>query len=119
MYVEKLGRGFAWLDTGTPASLLQASSFVQTIQERQGLKVACPEEIGMTLGYLTADEVCEAGLQMKSDYGKYLVEIANEARSEWGIKRGIQKTERSSDGREWATGQGDLPNAGGHRRTAA
>ena len=119
LYVEKLGRGFAWLDTGTPASLLQASSFVQTIQERQGLKVACLEEIAMSLGYLTADDVCEAGLRMKSDYGKYLVEIANEARSEWGIKRGIQKTERSSNGREWATGQGDLPNAGGRRRTAA
>ncbi|MBL6910858.1 MAG: glucose-1-phosphate thymidylyltransferase RfbA [Pirellulales bacterium] len=119
LYVEKLGRGFAWLDTGTPASLLQASSFVQTIQERQGLKVACLEEIAMSLGYLTADDVCEAGNQMKSDYGKYLVEIANEARSERGIKRGIEKTEHSGDGREWATGQGDLRHAGGRRRTAA
>ena len=119
LYVEKLGRGFAWLDTGTPGSLLQASSFVQTIQERQGLKVACLEEIAMSLGYLTADDVCEAGNQMKSDYGKYLVEIASEARSKWGIKRGIEKTEHSGDGREWATGQRDLQNTGGRRRTAA
>ncbi len=119
LYVEKLGRGFAWLDTGTPASLLQASSFVQTIQERQGLKVACLEEIAMSLGYLTADDVCEAGLQMKSDYGKYLVETANDARSEWGIKRGIEKAEHSGDGRERTTRQRDLQNAGGRRRTAA
>jgi glucose-1-phosphate thymidylyltransferase len=119
LYVERLGRGFAWLDTGTPASLLQASSFVQTIQERQGLKVACLEEIAMSLGYLSAADVCEAGLQMKSDYGKYLVEVANEARSEWGVKHGFEKAKHSGDGREWTAGRSNLQNAGGRRRTAA
>ena len=79
LQVEKLGRGFAWLDTGTPDSLLQASAFVQTIQERQGLKVACLEEIAMHLGYLTAEELLASGSRMKSDYGRYIVEIATEA----------------------------------------
>jgi len=117
--VEKLGRGFAWLDTGTPESLLQASSFVQTIQERQGFKIACLEEIALSLGYLTTAEVTAAGERMKSDYGKYLVEIANELRSEWDIKSGLEKTEHSGDGCEWAAGQSNLQNAGGRRRTAA
>ena len=82
LHVEKLGRGFAWLDTGTPDSLLQASSFVQTIQERQGLKIACLEEIGMHMGYLSAAEVAERSARMKSDYGRYLAIIAAEALSE-------------------------------------
>jgi glucose-1-phosphate thymidylyltransferase len=77
--VESFGRGFAWLDTGTPDSLLQATSFVQTIQERQGLKVACLEEIAMHFGYLSPQDLIAAGSRIKSDYGKYLVEIATEA----------------------------------------
>jgi glucose-1-phosphate thymidylyltransferase len=77
--VEPFGRGFAWLDTGTPDSLLQATSFVQTIQERQGLKVACLEEIAMHFGYLSPQDLIAAGSRIKSDYGKYLVEIATEA----------------------------------------
>jgi glucose-1-phosphate thymidylyltransferase len=77
--VESFGRGFAWLDTGTPDSLLQATSFVQTIQERQGLKVACLEEIAMHFGYLSPQDLVAAGSRIKSDYGKYLVEIATEA----------------------------------------
>jgi glucose-1-phosphate thymidylyltransferase len=77
--VEPFGRGFAWLDTGTPDSLLQATSFVQTIQERQGLKVACLEEIAMHFGYLSPQDLVAAGSRIKSDYGKYLVEIATEA----------------------------------------
>jgi len=82
LQVEKLGRGFAWLDTGTPDSLLQATSFVQTIQERQGLKIACLEEIGMHLGYLSPAEVSERALRMKSDYGRYLADIAAESLAE-------------------------------------
>ena len=78
LLVENLGRGFAWLDTGTPDSLLHASSFVQTIQERQGLKIACLEEIAYHFGYLTADDLAAAGTRMKSDYGRYLVQIASE-----------------------------------------
>lgn len=74
--VELLGRGFAWLDTGTHESLLEASSFVQTIEHRQGLKIACLEEIGFHNGWLTADKVREQGNQLsKNEYGKYLLSL--------------------------------------------
>ncbi|MFM8498190.1 MAG: glucose-1-phosphate thymidylyltransferase RfbA [Planctomycetia bacterium] len=79
LHVERLGRGFAWLDTGTPDSLLQATAFVQTIQDRQGLKIACLEEIALHMGYLSAEDLVETGSRMKSDYGRYIVEIAREA----------------------------------------
>jgi glucose-1-phosphate thymidylyltransferase len=76
LFVEKLGRGMAWLDTGTHESLLQASVFIQTIEERQGLKVACPEEIAYTLGYITADDVRRAAEPMKKNiYGEYLLKL--------------------------------------------
>ncbi len=71
--VEILGRGIAWLDTGTPESLLQAGNFIQTIQERQGLQVACLEEIAYSLNYINAEQVLErAKLFKNTDYGKYL-----------------------------------------------
>jgi glucose-1-phosphate thymidylyltransferase len=76
--VEKLGRGFAWLDTGTPDALLQAASFVQMIQERQGLKIACLEEVAFRLGYLSLSQLADRGAAMKNDYGRYLMEIAAE-----------------------------------------
>jgi glucose-1-phosphate thymidylyltransferase len=77
--VELLGRGVAWLDTGTNASLLQASNFVETIQERQGLKIACLEEIAFRHGYLTRDDLRELGGEMKnSQYGAYLMRLAQE-----------------------------------------
>ena len=79
LHVERLGRGFAWLDTGTPDSLLQATAFVQTLQDRQGLKIACLEEIALHMGYLSPEELVETGSRMKSDYGRYIVEIAREA----------------------------------------
>lgn len=73
LYVKKLGRGIAWLDTGTPESLLQAATFIQTIQERQGLMVACLEEIGLTQGYISRERVRQAAETMKgNDYGQYL-----------------------------------------------
>lgn len=76
--VEILGRGFAWLDTGTHDSLLEASSFVQTIEHRQGLKVACLEEIALNNGWLTAKQVHELAKPMlKNEYGKYLQSIAS------------------------------------------
>jgi len=78
LHVERLGRGFAWLDTGTPDSLLQAAAFVQTIQERQGLQVACLEEIGFHLGYLTRDQLEARGASMKNSYGQYLRQVARE-----------------------------------------
>jgi glucose-1-phosphate thymidylyltransferase len=79
--VEILGRGFAWLDTGTHDSLLEASSFVQTIEHRQGLKVACLEEIALNNGWLTVEEVNELAKPMlKNEYGKYLQSLANQKR---------------------------------------
>jgi len=78
LHVERLGRGFAWLDTGTPDSLLQAAAFVQTIQERQGLQVACLEEIGFHLGYLTRAQLEARGASMKNRYGQYLLNVARE-----------------------------------------
>jgi glucose-1-phosphate thymidylyltransferase len=78
--VELMGRGFAWLDTGTHKSMLEASQFIETIEERQGLKVACLEEIAYNKGYITAEQVAELAKPMaKNQYGQYLQKlIANE-----------------------------------------
>ena len=77
--VETLGRGYAWLDTGTHESLLQASNYIATIQERQGLMVACPEEIAYHMGYISLDELTTLGSVMKKNgYGQYLLKIAGE-----------------------------------------
>jgi glucose-1-phosphate thymidylyltransferase len=79
LFVEKLGRGMAWLDTGTHESLLQASVFIQTIQERQGLKVACPEEIAYSLGYINADQLSRLAQPMKkNEYGQYLLNLIHD-----------------------------------------
>jgi glucose-1-phosphate thymidylyltransferase len=80
--VELLGRGFAWLDTGTHESLLQANDFVQAIQERQGLKIACIEEIAFRLGYIDQNQLKELAKDMlKNNYGKYLMEIVPEEKT--------------------------------------
>lgn len=74
LHVERLGRGIAWLDTGTQEALLQAANFIQTIEERQGLKVACLEEIAYRLGYIDAEELRHSGRSMAdSPYGQYLL----------------------------------------------
>lgn len=79
--VELLGRGFAWLDTGTHDSLIEASQFVHTIEKRQGFKIACLEEIAFRKGWLTADQVKEnATLMEKTSYGQYLLQLLNDQR---------------------------------------
>ncbi len=76
LYVETLGRGFAWLDTGTHDSLIEASLFIQTLEKRQGLKVACPEEIAYNLGYITASQMEQLAAKLgKSGYGDYLLRV--------------------------------------------
>ena len=77
--VELLGRGFAWLDTGTHEAMQQAASYVQAIQDRQGLKIACIEEIAYRLGYINGEDVKRLARDMtKNDYGKYLMAIIDE-----------------------------------------
>lgn len=74
--VEKLGRGFAWLDTGTHKSLLQAANFVQTIEERQGLKICCPEEIAYRMGYIQEDQLISLAKKFKNNgYSEYLLSL--------------------------------------------
>jgi glucose-1-phosphate thymidylyltransferase len=74
--VESLGRGFAWLDTGTPESLRQAGEFMATVEERQGLKIACPEEVAWRQGWICDNELeTIAGTFKRSAYGNYLTEL--------------------------------------------
>jgi glucose-1-phosphate thymidylyltransferase len=74
--VEVLGRGVAWLDAGTHEALLQASNFVQTVQDRQGMMISCPEEIAFRLGFITADQLRQLALTMDSNqYGQYLLHL--------------------------------------------
>jgi glucose-1-phosphate thymidylyltransferase len=76
--VEIMGRGYAWLDTGTHESLLSASNYIQVIEERQGLKIACLEEIAYRMGYITAEQLRRlASPLVKSGYGQYLLEVLN------------------------------------------
>ena len=77
--VEVMGRGYAWLDTGTHESMLEASQFIQTIENRQGLKVACPEEIAYRLGWIDAEKLERLALPLaKNGYGQYLLSLLNE-----------------------------------------
>jgi len=77
--VEVMGRGIAWLDTGTHASMLEASQFIETVEKRQGLKIACPEEIAFRKGFIDAVQLaCLAEPMRKNEYGRYLLEILQE-----------------------------------------
>jgi glucose-1-phosphate thymidylyltransferase len=75
LHVERLGRGFAWLDTGTETSLLQAANFVQTVEERQGLKIACIEEIAFYKGYIQADQLRALAGEYNNSYAQYLLSV--------------------------------------------
>jgi len=88
IYLEKkqlkaklFGRGVAWLDAGTHESLLQAASFIQTVQERQGLMISCPEEIAYRMGFISQEQLLKLGQELSSNsYGRYVLEVANSAR---------------------------------------
>ncbi|MDJ0757904.1 MAG: glucose-1-phosphate thymidylyltransferase RfbA [Woeseiaceae bacterium] len=77
LHVELMGRGVAWLDTGTHDALLEAATFVEIIERRQGLKISCPEEIAFTLGYIDAEQLTKLGEALKkNEYGQYLLSVA-------------------------------------------
>jgi glucose-1-phosphate thymidylyltransferase len=75
LHVEPFGRGFAWLDTGTETSLLQAANFVETVQARQGLRIACLEEVAFRMDFITAEQVERLASPMANPYGQYLLEV--------------------------------------------
>jgi glucose-1-phosphate thymidylyltransferase len=78
--VEQMGRGFAWLDTGTPDSLLAAADFVATIEKRQGFRIACPEEIAFNQGFIDRDQLWKLGTSLgKGEYAKYVQTLAQSA----------------------------------------
>jgi glucose-1-phosphate thymidylyltransferase len=76
LHVERMGRGYAWLDTGTPDSLIEAAEFVRTFEKRQGLKICCPEEIAYLMGFIDAARLEHLGVALgKSSYGRYLLDV--------------------------------------------
>ncbi|MGI8426561.1 MAG: glucose-1-phosphate thymidylyltransferase RfbA [Actinomycetota bacterium] len=77
LHVQRFSRGFAWLDTGTHESLIQAGNFVETIEARQGFKIACIEEVAMRQGFITPEQVGALGSTLNNGYGDYLIELAN------------------------------------------
>jgi glucose-1-phosphate thymidylyltransferase len=80
LQVEQMGRGFAWLDTGTPDSLVEAAEFVRALEKRQGFRIACPEEIAFSLGWIDVEQLESLGRELaKSSYGQYLLAIASGA----------------------------------------
>ena len=75
-----MGRGFTWLDTGTPANLLVAAEFVATLERRQGFRIACPEEVAFNQGYINSDQLERLGVALgKSDYAQYVQDLASKS----------------------------------------
>ena len=80
MAVVRMGRGMAWLDSGTPDSLIEAASYVRALENRQGERISCPEVIAFENGYISADDLATLGHQLgKSGYGQYLMRVAEES----------------------------------------
>ena len=78
LHVEKMGRGFAWLDTGTPESLNEAANYVRVLEKRQGFRISCPEETAFRMGFITRDDLVRLGQAIgKSEYGQYLLKISD------------------------------------------
>lgn len=89
--VELLGRGFAWLDTGTHESLLEASTFIETIERRQKLKIACLEEISYRMGYISKEQLIDLAQPLKKNaYGQYLLHVANTVKDRFTQEEGVQ-----------------------------
>ncbi|WP_404293667.1 glucose-1-phosphate thymidylyltransferase RfbA [Microvirga sp. RSM25] len=79
LHVQRMGRGYAWLDTGTPDSLVEAAEFVRALEKRQGFRIACPEEVAFSLGWIERDQLVHLGRELsKSSYGKYLLQVADQ-----------------------------------------
>jgi glucose-1-phosphate thymidylyltransferase len=84
LHVERLGRGAAWLDTGTPESLMQASAYIQALQERQGVMIGCPEEVAWRLGWISDEKLAAAAAALRHNaYGQHLISLLEEGRSAW------------------------------------
>jgi len=78
LYLDQMGRGYAWLDTGTYDSLLDASMFIKTIEDRQGLKIGCIEEVAYRMGFISRDQLINIAMTLKTNYGDYLLSISKE-----------------------------------------
>ncbi|MCB5176423.1 glucose-1-phosphate thymidylyltransferase RfbA [Microvirga lenta] len=79
LHVQRMGRGYAWLDTGTPDSLVEAAEFVRALEKRQGFRIACPEEVAFNMGWIDRQQLIKLGQELaKSSYGKYLMRIADQ-----------------------------------------
>ncbi|MDA7977470.1 MAG: glucose-1-phosphate thymidylyltransferase RfbA [Pirellulales bacterium] len=96
LHVEALGRGFAWLDTGTHDALLRAANFVAAIEERQGLKIGCIEEVAYRMGYITAGELLTLAREIPNEYGEYLADIAQ---TPYQLDSAVAATPHISSGR--------------------
>ena len=115
--VTPLGRGFAWLDTGTPDAMIEAANFVEVIEKRQGLKIACIEEVAFRLGYISAEQLEELGRASRSQYGEYLRLVAQSGRCGSSFRRERDRVgmfRQSRRGTSWPTR--DKLADGGQRR---